>query len=95
VIFLSGTASGVVQHTGALMQLDLASVRAAAAAFPKPEAFKPSYGTAGFRAEASLLSSTVFRCGMLIGIKAKTSGKVSKQQLLPACVVHQPIAVQK
>ncbi|WIA14576.1 hypothetical protein OEZ85_003092 [Tetradesmus obliquus] len=57
------------------MQLDLAAVRVAAAAFPKPEAFKPSYGTAGFRAEASLLPSTVFRCGMLIGLKARSCGQ--------------------
>lgn len=32
-----------------------------AAAFRKPAAFVPSYGTAGFRAEASLLHSTLFR----------------------------------
>ena len=32
-----------------------------AAAFRKPAAFVPSYGTAGFRAEASLLDSTLFR----------------------------------
>ena len=37
------------------------SVSAASAAFRKPAAFVPSYGTAGFRAEASLLDSTLFR----------------------------------
>ena len=31
------------------------------AAFRKPAAFVPSYGTAGFRAEATLLDSTLFR----------------------------------
>ena len=31
------------------------------AAWPKPRDFKPSYGTAGFRALAALLPSTVFR----------------------------------
>ena len=36
---------------------------AASRAYPKPANFKPDYGTAGFRAEASLLASTVFRCG--------------------------------
>jgi phosphoacetylglucosamine mutase len=38
--------------------------------------FKPSYGTAGFRAEASLLPSTVFRCGLLIGLRARAAGQV-------------------
>jgi hypothetical protein len=33
----------------------------ASRAFVKPQGFKPSYGTAGFRDEASLLASTVFR----------------------------------
>ena len=37
------------------------TVSAASAAFRKPAAFMPSYGTAGFRAEASLLDSTLFR----------------------------------
>ena len=34
---------------------------ASASSFRKPAAFVPSYGTAGFRAEASLLDSTLFR----------------------------------
>ena len=38
------------------------AVIAASRAYPKPANFKPDYGTAGFRAEASLLASTVFRC---------------------------------
>ncbi|KAK3281750.1 hypothetical protein CYMTET_10483 [Cymbomonas tetramitiformis] len=40
-----------------------------AAGFPKPEGVF-SYGTAGFRTEASLLPSTVFRCGILIALRA-------------------------
>lgn len=32
-----------------------------AEAYPKPSSYSPSYGTAGFRTEASLLPSTVFR----------------------------------
>lgn len=36
-------------------------VSAASASFRKPAAFFPSYGTAGFRAKASLLDSTLFR----------------------------------
>ena len=37
------------------------SVSAASATFRKPASFVPSYGTAGFRDEASLLDSTLFR----------------------------------
>lgn len=64
------------------MQVDLAAVRSASAAYPKPAEFRPSYGTAGFRAEASLLPSTVFRCGMLIGLKANATGQVGGECLL-------------
>lgn len=57
--------------------VDLAAVQAADAAYPKPADFQPSYGTAGFRAQASLLPSTVFRCGLLIGLRARCTGHVS------------------
>ena len=40
----------------------LARAVAAAAAYPKPPGVVPEYGTAGFRAAASTLPSTVFRC---------------------------------
>ena len=40
----------------------LASIIQSAAEFPKPKALLPSYGTAGFRSDAALLTSTVFRC---------------------------------
>jgi hypothetical protein len=33
----------------------------ASSSYAKPKDFKPSYGTAGFRAIASLLPSTMFR----------------------------------
>ena len=39
----------------------LASILHTSAQFPKPPDFQPSYGTAGFRSEAALLASTVFR----------------------------------
>lgn len=58
------------------MQIDATAVRGASAAYPKPADFKPSYGTAGFRTDASLLSATVFRCGLLIGLRAKSTGQV-------------------
>ena len=38
--------------------------------YPKPATFKPDYGTAGFRAVADLLPSTVFRCGILMAARA-------------------------
>jgi phosphoacetylglucosamine mutase len=58
------------------MQPDLSAVRSASAAYRKPADFKPTYGTAGFRTDASLLPSTVFRCGLLIGLKALSTGQV-------------------
>jgi phosphoacetylglucosamine mutase len=38
--------------------------------YPKPMGFLPIYGTAGFRAHASLLHSTLFRCGILIAARS-------------------------
>lgn len=64
----------VVQQPTQLV--DAAALKAASAAYPKPASFQPSYGTAGFRADASLLESTVFRCGLLIGLRAKAAGQV-------------------
>jgi hypothetical protein len=48
------------EQTGAEQAVS-ARVAAASAAHPKPPAFTPSFGTAGFRAEAGLLDSTAFR----------------------------------
>ena len=42
--------------------MDLAQLMEACNQYAKPAGFRPAYGTAGFRAEASLLHSTVFRC---------------------------------
>lgn len=41
-----------------------------AARFPPPDGARLSYGTAGFRADASLLRSTVFRAGILAALRA-------------------------
>ncbi|XP_043715608.1 phosphoacetylglucosamine mutase isoform X1 [Telopea speciosissima] len=41
-----------------------------ASRFPKPQGVKLSYGTAGFRADASILSSTVFRVGILAALRS-------------------------
>ena len=56
----------------------------ASASYPPPDsnsggaAALPSYGTAGFRAKAHLLPSTVFRCGGLIALRSmKLDGAVT------------------
>lgn len=54
-----------------------AKILEAAAKRPKPESFSPSYGTAGFRAKADLLSSTVFRCGILMAMRALKTNKTT------------------
>ncbi|KAL5724276.1 phosphoacetylglucosamine mutase [Ranunculus cassubicifolius] len=41
-----------------------------ASRFPPPQGVKLSYGTAGFRADASILSSTVFRFGILAALRS-------------------------
>ncbi|CAN4127774.1 unnamed protein product [Withania somnifera] len=47
-----------------------------AARFPPPKGVKLSYGTAGFRADASLLKSTVFRVGILAALRSLKTGSV-------------------
>lgn len=54
---------------------DASRIAAASARYVKPQTFNPSYGTAGFRAEASLLPSTVFRCGLLTAARAIVVGQ--------------------
>lgn len=49
----------------------------ASAKRPKPDQFVPSYGTAGFRAKASLLPSTVFRCGILMALRTLQTRKTT------------------
>ncbi|KAL8088991.1 hypothetical protein AgCh_038663 [Apium graveolens] len=41
-----------------------------AARFPPPQGVKFSYGTSGFRADASILESTVFRVGILAALRS-------------------------
>jgi hypothetical protein len=61
-------------ETRATPAMDAAAVAAASARHPKPVGYTPSYGTAGFRDAASLLDSTVFRCGLLIAARALATG---------------------
>lgn len=42
--------------------------------YPKPLNYIPTYGTAGYRTDGSLLESTVFRCGILMAIKSLHEG---------------------
>ena len=53
-------------------------VAAASAAVPKPKGATFTYGTAGFRGEASGLDSTFLRVGMLAALRGKhQKGQVS------------------
>ncbi|XP_071706441.1 phosphoacetylglucosamine mutase-like [Rutidosis leptorrhynchoides] len=45
-----------------------------ASKFPPPKGIKLSYGTAGFRADASILESTVFRIGILAALRSLKCG---------------------
>ncbi|XP_068304986.1 phosphoacetylglucosamine mutase [Pyrus communis] len=44
--------------------------------FPPPQGVKLSYGTAGFRADASILQSTVYRVGILAALRAVNTQSV-------------------
>jgi phosphoacetylglucosamine mutase len=44
---------------------------------PRPEGVTLAYGTAGFRAKASLLPSTFLRMGFLAALRAQQTGQVS------------------
>jgi hypothetical protein len=67
-----------------VLALDAAAIRQAAEAYPKPSHFTPDYGTAGFRAHAGLLASTVFRCGLLMALRARGMGK-ARRALFSTC----------
>nr|GEU33566.1 retrovirus-related Pol polyprotein from transposon TNT 1-94 [Tanacetum cinerariifolium] len=55
----------------------LSTLVQSASNFPPPKGIKVSYGTAGFRADASILQSTVFRIGILAALRSlKTGGNV-------------------
>ncbi|EFJ45974.1 hypothetical protein VOLCADRAFT_82053 [Volvox carteri f. nagariensis] len=49
---------------------DAHTVKEVSSTYVKPADFHPTYGTAGFRSNASLLTSTVFRCGLLAAARA-------------------------
>lgn len=43
--------------------------------YVKVAEYRPSYGTAGFRDASHLLDSTLFRCGVLAGLRALKTGR--------------------
>lgn len=49
---------------------------ASSAKFPLPEGVRLAYGTAGFRADASILESTVFRVGILAALRSMKTESV-------------------
>ncbi|KAI3438187.1 hypothetical protein D9Q98_000624 [Chlorella vulgaris] len=63
------------------------AVASSSRAYVLPPGFRPSYGTAGFRAVADLLHSTMFRCGILMAARA-----LKTQQVTGICITasHNP-----
>ncbi|GAQ90768.1 phosphoacetylglucosamine mutase [Klebsormidium nitens] len=55
----------------------MASLEQAANLYPIPPGLAIDYGTAGFRAEASTLPSTVFRTGVLAALRSRQTGAVT------------------
>lgn len=53
------------------------SILAGSTKYPKQEGFVPTYGTAGFRADGSLLPSTLYRCGLLMASRSMKTGLVT------------------
>ena len=58
-----------------------------AAATPRPDGVKLTYGTAGFRAKADVLPSTFLRMGMLATLRSVQKGQVCACLCLCVCVV--------
>ncbi|KAK9805800.1 hypothetical protein WJX73_001329 [Symbiochloris irregularis] len=56
------------------MALDVGKLLAGSVQYPKLPEVSPSYGTAGFRSTAVLLPCTVFRCGVLMALRAMHTG---------------------
>ncbi|KAH0860577.1 hypothetical protein HID58_088838, partial [Brassica napus] len=54
----------------AMEETQIASILKSSELYPIPQSVKLSYGTAGFRADASLLESTVYRVGILSSLRS-------------------------
>lgn len=57
------------------IKINKVAISKASSEFPLRPSFVPSYGTAGFRAHASLLASTVYRCGLLVACRSIITGQ--------------------
>ncbi|EIE18707.1 intramolecular transferase [Coccomyxa subellipsoidea C-169] len=68
--------------------MDLGTLKESCSQYNNPSKVKLTYGTAGFRAEASLLPSTVYRCGLLMALRALKTGGVTG---LVVTASHNPV----
>ncbi|KAK9904678.1 hypothetical protein WJX75_000481 [Coccomyxa subellipsoidea] len=68
--------------------MDLGTLKESCSQYSNPGNVKLTYGTAGFRAEASLLPSTVYRCGLLMAMRALKTGAVTG---LVVTASHNPV----
>lgn len=57
------------------MLIDTAALEACVQRYQLAKNYAPDYGTAGFRADASLLPGVVFRCGILTALRVRVTGK--------------------
>lgn len=69
------TQAGRAKRARGSMLINPANAQECLAKYPLPEEFHAEYGTAGFRAEASLLPGVLFRCGVLTGLRVLVTGK--------------------
>jgi phosphoacetylglucosamine mutase len=70
--------------------VDVAAIASASASYPLPApGFSIGYGTAGFRTTAELLDSTVFRCGLLVGVRALLTQRACGVMVTAS---HNPVA---
>jgi Phosphoglucomutase/phosphomannomutase, alpha/beta/alpha domain I len=63
-----------VHNSKHCIQMESSNWLQASEQFPKQHSLQPSYGTAGFRSEASLLPSTVYRTAALTVLRSVVSG---------------------
>ncbi|KAG7555658.1 Alpha-D-phosphohexomutase C-terminal [Arabidopsis suecica] len=65
-------------------EIQIASLRKSSELFPIPQSVKLSYGTAGFRGDAKLLESTVYRVGILSALRSLKLGSATVGLMITA-----------
>lgn len=65
-------------------EIQIASLLKSSELFPIPEGVKLSYGTAGFRGDAKLLDSTVYRVGILSALRSLKLGSATVGLMITA-----------